>query len=80
MTQYQISVRERTARIGSMVLAASVVFWLLPVLAALSAGAKLPKEAKTEEFDVETGLVPYGFSTRDRRSAYIDPIRFESKY
>ena len=72
LTQCQISVRE----IGNMRSAAYAVFWLMPVLATLSAGVKLSKEAKTEEFDPETGLAPSSFSTRDR-NAYIDPIRFE---
>ena len=63
-----------------MMTASSAAWWLLPVLIALSAAAKLPREDfnQNEEVDLEmeNGLVLRKFSPRDKRSADIDDIRF----
>ena len=46
--------------------------WLLPILATLSGAAP-----RGETPEVETGLVRYGFSPREKRSVGLDEIRFE---
>ena len=59
---------------------ASSGLWLLPILATLSGAARLPSFQvlnKTQEVDMDTDLVVYGFSPREKRSVDEDEIRFE---
>merc|ERR1712110_861004 len=69
--------RDRTVLIENMRPASCAVFWLLSVLASLSAAAKLyraPPQA-TDMNNTDTGLVLYSSSPRDKRSASINEIR-----
>ena len=58
---------------------ASSGLWLLPVLATLAGAAWLPRGVltKTQEVDMDTDLVPYGYWTREKRSVDDNDIRFE---
>jgi len=73
------SERDGTVLIENMRPASCAILWLLSVSASLSAAAKLyraPLQATNMNTDMNnTGLVLYGFSPREKRSASINEIR-----